>query len=85
MSLDNNSLTFVKHSFFLHEFTEKDCSINLNRRLIKTQCTELLSIERNPFITKNQTLRPYRVYILPTRQASSALIQIESRSCCRLL
>jgi len=35
-------------------------------------------MERNPFSAQNQTLRSYRVYISPTKQASSALIQIES-------
>ena len=34
-------------------------------------------MERNPFSAKNQTLRSYRVYISPTKWASSALIQIE--------
>jgi len=33
----------------------------------------LLLIERNPFSAQNQTLRSYRVYISPTKQASSAL------------
>jgi len=33
------------------------------------------SIERNPFSAQNQTLRSYRVYISPTKEASSALIQ----------
>jgi len=37
-----------------------------------------LSMERNPFSAQNWTLRSYRVYISPTKQASSALIQIES-------
>jgi len=37
-----------------------------------------LSIERNPSPAKNQTLRSYRVCISPTKQASTALIQIES-------
>jgi len=36
-----------------------------------------LSIERNPFSAKNQTLRSYRVYILSTKYASSAHIQVE--------
>jgi len=35
-----------------------------------------LSIEGKPFPAKNQTLRFYRVYISPTKQASSALIQM---------
>ena len=35
-----------------------------------------LSMERNPFSAQNHTLRSYRVYISPTQQASSALIQI---------
>jgi len=38
-----------------------------------------LIIERKPFPVKNQTLRSHRVYISPTKLASSALIQIESR------
>ena len=37
-----------------------------------------ISIERNPFPAKNQTLRSYRVYILPTSSTLPALVQIES-------
>jgi len=37
-----------------------------------------LSMERNPFSAQNQTRRSYRVYISPTKLASSALNQIET-------
>jgi len=37
-----------------------------------------MSMERNPFSAQNQTIRSYRAYISPTKQASSALVQIES-------
>jgi len=35
--------------------------------LFKERFLSALSIERNPFPAKNQTLRSYRVYILPTK------------------
>jgi len=34
-------------------------------------------MERNPISAKNQTRRSYRIYISPTKWASSALIQVE--------
>ena len=43
-----------------------------------TKVTERLFTERYPFPAKNQTLTSYRVYISPTKWASSALIQIQS-------
>jgi len=33
----------------------------------QTQGKKIVSIERNPFSAQNQTLRSYRVYILPTK------------------
>ena len=46
------------------------------KKKIKAEIT--LSIEKNPFPAKKQTVRSYRIYILPKEKASSALIQLES-------
>jgi len=56
--------------------------VDWNKKAIKMVWNQLvvitLSIERNPFSAQNQTLRSYGVYLSPTKQASSALIQNKS-------
>jgi len=53
-------------------------SLLYNRRFIETHFR--LSIETNPFQEKNQTLRCYRVIILPTRTASTAELTMRNAS-----
>jgi len=50
-----------KLEFYQHQQTHRQSKCN-NDILGRT-----LSMERNPFSAKNQTLRSYRVYISPTK------------------
>ena len=55
--------------------TEKSCGCRFEvpQQSVQRNILVIVSMERNPFSAKNHTLRSNRVYILPTKQASSAL------------